>query len=381
MKIHTTSAFIVVLFGVFIHPLADALTRGISSSFVVPPTLGVAGSGGGTPLYREDFVHAAGLTQCVHCPTLVELAGGDLLAVWYGGTKEGARDVALYQSRWVKRQGVWSPPRLLTDASRTQADLGRYVRKLGNAVLERDAEGKIRLLYVSVAAGGWSGSAINCRVSDDNGLSWSPAKRLVTSPFLNMGMLVRCPPVLFSDGSSGLPAYIECFGKFGEFIRIGRDGGVLDKARMSWGRSSLQPSVVPMQYNWAIAFMRQSGTPHRRILRSDTDDGGLTWGAPWNMTLPNPDSAVMGLRARDGTLLLAFNAFEVDRDVLSLAVSTDRGRSWKEIHQFEKAAGGIVGYSYPYIIQTADGMFHVLYSWNRERIKHVSFNEAWLRRL
>ena len=40
-----------------------------------------------------------------------------------------------------------------------------------------------------------------------------------------------------------------------------------------------------------------------------------------------------------------------------------------------------VGFSYPFMIEASDGIFHVLYSWNRERIRHVRFNRAWLEAL
>ena len=35
-------------------------------------------------------------------------------------------------------------------------------------------------------------------------------------------------------------------------------------------------------------------------------------------------------------------------------------------------------YSYPAIIQTADGLVHVTYTWKRQRIKHVVMDPAQL---
>ena len=36
-------------------------------------------------------------------------------------------------------------------------------------------------------------------------------------------------------------------------------------------------------------------------------------------------------------------------------------------------------YSYPFLIATRDGRYHVVYTWQRTKIKHVVFNAAWVR--
>ena len=38
-------------------------------------------------------------------------------------------------------------------------------------------------------------------------------------------------------------------------------------------------------------------------------------------------------------------------------------------------------FSYPWLMQTSDGEFHLLYTWHRLGIKHVQFNQAWLARM
>ena len=35
-------------------------------------------------------------------------------------------------------------------------------------------------------------------------------------------------------------------------------------------------------------------------------------------------------------------------------------------------------FSYPSLIRTKTGKFHLLYTWNRAYIKHVRFNQGWL---
>jgi predicted neuraminidase len=380
-----TAVFLLVVIVVFLPPLYRGLSRDLSWSFALPGPSPAAGRSETAAFYREAFVEQEELTRSVHCPGLAEMGDGNLFAVWYGGKREGSSDVALYQSVWDRQTGVWASPCLMVDAAQTQADLQRYVRKLGNAVLLNDSHGALWLFYVSVSLGGWSGSAINFRVSKDDGCHWSKTRRLVTSPVFNMGTLVRGAPFLYADGSIGLPVYHELLSKWGELVRVGSGGSVLDASTITRDRVLLQPSVVPLDATHAVAFMRNSGEASRRILMSATSDGGRVWSAPERMPLPNPDSAVSGLRARDGTVWLVFNNMDIDRDDLSLAGSLDGGVTWRVVHAFEREIASeeeeTPGFSYPYLTQARDGVFHLLYTWNRRRIKHVSFNESWLKKL
>src|SRR5690606_15349604 len=133
--------------------------------------------------------------------------------------------------------------------------LGRNIRKLGNPVIGTAPDGRLWLFYVSVSVGGWAGSAINFMTSDDEGKTWSQAKRLITSPFLNISTLVRGRPVFHSDGTIGLPVYHEFLGKFPEYLRIDQAGRVIDKTRMGYGRDSLQPSTVVLSETQAVSLL------------------------------------------------------------------------------------------------------------------------------
>src|SRR3989304_1628787 len=55
------------------------------------------------PFYRNGFIQIEGQTPIVHSPSVVELNDGNLLAVWYGGTREGVKDVAIYRSTSNRR--------------------------------------------------------------------------------------------------------------------------------------------------------------------------------------------------------------------------------------------------------------------------------------
>lgn len=90
----------------------------------------------------------------------------------------------------------------------TQKDLNRYIKKLGNSVVTIDDSKRFWLFYVSVSVGGWTGSSINVKWSDD-GIQWTPAKRLITSPFLNLSTLVKGNPIIYSNGHLLVLAYHE----------------------------------------------------------------------------------------------------------------------------------------------------------------------------
>jgi predicted neuraminidase len=320
--------------------------------------------------------------QSVHSATAAEISGGRLRAFWYGGSREGAPDVAIYSSLYSPKEGAWSAERVVMTREIAQRQLRRTVRKLGNPVVGRDRAGRLCLFFVSVSVGGWAGSAINLMVSQDEGETWNPPRRLVASPFFNISTLVKGPPLQFADGAIGLPVYHEFLGKFGELLRLDAAGRVIQKTRLSWGQSSLQPVIVPRSENEAVGFMRYAGHPPNRILMIRTSDGGAYWSMPVKTALPNPNAAIASVLLADGRLLLAFNNAEENREGLSLAISEDFGSTWRIARRLEGESSSpgapVPEYSYPWIMQDGAGDIHLLYTWGRSRIKHVHFNTAWL---
>jgi predicted neuraminidase len=328
-------------------------------------------------LEGETRLVSAANPPSVHSATAVEIARGRLRAFWYAGSREGAKDVAIYTAVYDPRASAWSPQEVAVTREQTAEDLGRYLKKLGNPVVARDPRGRLWLFYVSVSVGGWSGSAVNFRISEDDGATWGRARRLVSSPLLNLGTLVRGSAIFFEDGALGLPVYHELFGKFGELLRISPEGDVLDKIRLSRGRTSLQPVVVPLAPQEAVAFLRSSGSSPRRVLSVATRDGGRTWSELAPTALPNPDAAVAALRTSGGEVIVAFNDSPVDRGSLKLAVSRDGGSRFEVLGAVEPPeAEASAELSYPWLLEASDGALHLLYSWNRRRIVHVRFRSS-----
>ena len=73
----------------------------------------------------------------------------------------------------------------------------------------------------------------------------------------------------------------------------------------------------------------------------------------------------------DGTVALVYNHTHSGRAPLNIAFSRDDGRTWSRPYVLEDQPGE---YSYPAIIQARDGMLHITYTWQRQRIKHVAID-------
>jgi predicted neuraminidase len=362
---------------VFAIAFARFGARPSAPGFLVAVT-GAPATGREAPLYRSvDVSH--GKTPFAHSAAAVEVPGRGLLAFWYAGSREGSSDSVIYQSQFDAAAGNWSDERIVVDRLILESALQRSIRKIGNPTAIRDREGRLWLFFVSASIGGWAGSAVNMMRSEDGGRSWSAPRRLVTSPFLNLSTLVKGAPFQYDDGSIGLPVYHELIGKFGELLHLDRDGRVLAKQRLAWGKDSLQPVVLPRTANEALGLMRYAGKPPLRVLEFRTTDGGRSWSAPVKSELPNPNSGIDAVRLDPGRLLLAFNNREASRDNLSLAYSADDGRSWRVVHAVEEArAGSTAEFSYPWLLGARDGSFHLLYTVDKQSIRHVTFNRAWL---
>jgi predicted neuraminidase len=385
---------------------------------------GTAVATSSTPRFESHFASSKLFTQ-VHASSTIELKDGRIRAFWFSGSREGAKDVAIHSAVFDPSKAQWAAEETLISREQTQSALHRYVSKLGNPVVGREANGTLRMYYVTVSLGGWAGSSISTMISTDEGVTWSEPRRLVTSPFINISTLVKGAPFLYSDGTMGLPVYHEFLCKFGEILRIDKNGAVLDQKRLvAGGMGTLQPVVLIQNTQTAKVLMRYSGStePHR-VVSVITQDAGLHWSAPEKSSLRNPDSALTGVTLPDGSMLVVLNDLEQGRAALSLMISSDGGNTWREVQRLENqlaastqadeahfiskaqtlvqqsdavssehladyvestrrtvCANGQCGFefSYPYLIQTQRGEFHLVYTWNRTFIKHFWFNQAWL---
>ncbi|HSD67419.1 MAG TPA: sialidase family protein [Vicinamibacteria bacterium] len=383
---------------------------------------GVDAGNGGEAAFRTGFASRRH-DVTAHAASLVELGDGRLRAFWFSGSDEGDRDVEILSATFDPERGAWSEASSVADPESTKRALWRHVTKLGNPAAARAADGTLWLFYVTASVGGWGGSTVSWIRSTDEGETWSPPRRLITTPLLNLNTMVRGAPFEYADGTLGVPAYQSLVRGFSEVLRVDRSGAVVDKQRVSTLGQGSQPLVLPTGASEALALMRPSGPPPLRVLISRTRDAGGRWTSPARTSLVNPNAGLAGLALPGGRVLVALNDVPVERDALSLVASGDGGRSWTALFRLEEQVadrvrppddvryartvaelalatdGSItdVGryvassrrfmcweprchfeFSYPVLIRTARGEFHLLYTWNRAYIKHVRFNQAWL---
>ena len=394
---------------------------------VLAPFAQLSSNDTGTPApaqFSSRFVSSQ-LTDFVHSSSVTAMPDGGLMAVWFAGSREGAADVQVRAARFDPRTDEWGAEQVMATRESTRDGTQRYIRKLGNPVIALGPDNRLWMFYVSVSVGGWATSAINLMVSDDLGSSWSAPRQLVTSPFFNISTLVRAAPVFHADGSIGLPVYHEFMGKFAEYLYLSAEGEVVDKFRISRGKHSLQPTIVPLDGQRAVAMLRYAGETHHRVLASRTEDAGQTWSEPYPLEPANPNSSLAAVGTDDDGLLVALNDLQDGRFKLSLYGTDADLNEWRSVVELDQspdplgqpfspeAYKAIIGegfrassgarrlpleqrflsnldyrvckprgcdfeYEYPYFSRSADGMYHLVYSWNNTFIKHVSFNQAWL---
>lgn len=343
-----------------------------------------------SPYFSGSFINEGRDEKMVHVPSISEFSGGTLAAVWYGGSREGAKDVSIYFSRGDKKGTAaykWDTPKKIVTRESASGELKRYIKKIGNPVVFTDEQDGLWLIYVTVSIGGWSGSSLNVKYSPDMGSSWTESRRLTLSPLANISTLVKNRPVTLTDvdgkGQNDLyaiPIYHECIGKFSEilwFKILNKDNDfTYAKSRVTWGSSYIQPSIVPVSSKKAVALFRDCSTGHE-VIMSESPDSGRDWNTQNRTGISNPNSALCAIRLSDNRILMAFNDSNNNRENLSLAISTSDNSGWDILYSLENDKEK--EFSYPYIIYGNNGIIHMVYTFNRSLIKHVTFNEAWLK--
>jgi hypothetical protein len=370
------------------------------------------------PRFEARFVLAP-QEQHVHSSSIVELPGGGLFAVYYRGSGERrADDVRLEGARFPKGASAWSAPFPVADEPGFPDC---------NPVAFVDARGRLSVVWPAILDHRWESALLRYRTApaaqwtsgpppwNEGGvillrpdklqektepfarsvLASLPAgrdrdelarlvERLSDTLYNRLGWMPRTHALRLPGGRILLPLYSDTYSV--GLVAISDDEGATWRASdpiVSLG--GVQPSLVRKQDGTIVAYMRDNGPPPQRVIVASSRDDGVSWTPGEDSEVPNPGSSVEVVALRGGEWLMVLNDTENGRARLSAWLSEDEGRTWSHRRAIEDTPGG--SYSYPSVIQAADGLIHVTYSHvgpappggtRLEAIKHVAFDAAWV---
>ena len=362
-----------------------------------------------TSIVADEFLYTkADFPQC-HSASIVETRKGDLVATYFGGTGERNPDVCIWVSRKPKGAKEWTAPQMVADGvelkpikpnpqgkvslvttsqkpafggkfvplpewaswktNRGEAAVGNNYREAcWNPVLFETPSGELQLYFkIGPNVAEWKGWI--CR-SKDGGKTWSRREPLPddiygpikNKPVVSKGRLIS--PT--SDERDGWKLYFEYSDDMGKTWKrspfVEADSGI----------RAIQPSIIFLPDGRLQAVCR---TRSRHIGVTYSSDNGETWSKLQLIETPNNNSGLDAVTLKDGTFALICNHWPIEPDKekgartpLALMKSKD-GIHWEHWMTLEDSP--ISQYSYPSIIQSKDGHIHVVYTWRRQRVKHV----------
>jgi len=311
-------------------------------------------------------------TPAAHASTLLPLPADNaasLLAFWFAGSRESGPDVQIAASAFDRSRQQWSAARFVVNRHEAGVQLGFGLRRLGNPVAWRDADGRIHLFVVATGLGGWAAGRILHLRQVDGGpdfeqLAFAPVRVLPLSWAWNTSHLVRAMPLPLADGGMVLPAYFELGKKYPVALRFDAHGEFRGMVRMSQRGYLLQPTLLMRNETDWLALLRDNSA-EKKLRAVQTLDGGQHWQDLPDPGLHNPDAAIAALTLEPGLMLLAHNPRPDSRAVLDLSVSSD-GMQWRRLltlAQGERPSE----YSYP-SLAWADGSLWVSYTDQRRTI-------------
>jgi predicted neuraminidase len=379
---------------------------------LVPPLLA------GPPRFEARFILQP-QEQHAHSSSIVELPGGDLFAVWYRGSGERrADDVRLEGSRLALGGGAWSAPFPVADSPGFPdcnpiafVDGRERLSVVWPAILDNRWESALLRFRTAVVAGWtagappWSEGGVILLRPDSLKEETEPfarpvlaalppgrdrdelaqlVERLGDKLYNRLGWMPRTHALRLPGGRILLPLYSDTYSV--GLVAISDDDGATWRASdpiVSLG--GVQPSLVRKKDGTIVAWMRDNGPPPQRAIVASSRDEGMTWTQGEDSAVPNPGSSLEVVALRDGSWLMVLNDTESGRARLSAWLSEDEGRTWPHRRAIEDTPGG--SYSYPSVLQAADGLIHVSYSHvepapaegtRREAIRHAVFDAAWV---
>jgi predicted neuraminidase len=312
-------------------------------------------------------------TPAAHASSLLALPADHPAAVqayWFAGSRESGADVQIIMSEFNRASQQWSPAVAVVNRQQVGPQLGHALRRIGNPVAWRDAQGRTHLFVVATGLGGWAAGRILHLRQDDAQQPFVPLRTLPLSWLWNTSHLVRAMPLPLADGGMVLPVYFEIGVKYPVALRFDAAGEFRGMTRMSQRRDLLQPTLLARSETEWLALLRDNRAD-RKLRAVQTSDGGLHWQDLPDPGPANPDASVAGLALRPELMFLAHNPRAESRAQLALSLSRDGGRSWTVLETLAQAPAGRE-MSYPSMAWADDSLW-ISYTEQRQAIAWQRF--------
>lgn len=322
----------------------------------------------------DEFIYEKAPYPSCHSVTIVEAKNGDLVAAWFGGSHERHPDVCIYSAIKPKGSDKWGEAIKVADG--VMKDGTRF--PTWNPVLYQIPNGDLMLFYkIGPKPSEWWGVY---RTSSDGGKTWSDKIDMPSKDFLGP---IKNKPVLLSNGTLLLPSSTEGNGwhlrmeSTPDFGKTWVMGDTISRGKQKI--NAIQPSILFHKDGSIQAIGR---TKNRAIFSTFSKDNGKTWSDLELIGLPNNNSGTDAVTLKNGKHLLVYNHVlppgneaKGPRTPLNLSISDD-GINWNATLVLEDSK--ISQYSYPSIIQSSDGMVHIVYTWRRQKLKYVKIDPSKL---
>lgn len=317
------------------------------------------------PKVTMEFVYVDADFPSCHASTIVEYPEGHLTVAFFGGQHERANDVCIWLSRKAMSDTVWSPLENVAGDSQTPC---------WNPVLYACDDGRMLLFYkFGNSVPEWKG---HVKTSYDGGYTWGDEYVLPDG----MVGAVKNKPVRLPSGRVISPSSIEIelpegvsgSEGFTHFEISDDDGKTWRKVGPVAANDSvgvIQPTIILHKDGAIEALMRSANC---KIASTISRDNGETWSEVELTDFPNNNSGIDAVTLPDGRFAMICNPVGVDWGVrypLVIYVSED-ARHWEELVTLETEPCD-AGYCYPSMIVGSDGALHVVYTWDRRRIRYA----------